>query len=95
LLDYPGTILFVTHDGILRASWHTHIMYIEDQQAYTFDRLSLRGVADGGKVSSKLPVETATAAQPTSSAQAPTMSKNRRDRLQNEVKQIEGSYLPP
>ena len=42
-----------------------------------------------GKSPAKLPVETATAAQPASSAQAPTMSKNRRDRLQNEVKQIE------
>src|SRR6185369_14794818 len=40
LLEYPGTILFVTHDRYLARKIATHLMYIEDQRAYTFDRLS-------------------------------------------------------
>src|SRR6185436_19445362 len=40
LLEYPGTILFVTHDRYLAKKIATHLMYIEDRQAYTFDRLS-------------------------------------------------------
>jgi ATP-binding cassette subfamily F protein 3 len=40
LLEYPGTILFVTHDRYLARKIATHLMYIEDRQAYTFDRLS-------------------------------------------------------
>ena len=40
LLDYPGTILFVTHDRYLARKLATRLMYIEDQRAHTFERLS-------------------------------------------------------
>ena len=40
LADYPGTILFVTHDRYLAQKLATHLLYIEDQTAHVFDRLS-------------------------------------------------------
>src|SRR5207248_6257239 len=40
LMEYPGTILFVTHDRYLVQKIATHLMYIEEGRAYTFDRLS-------------------------------------------------------
>ena len=40
LAEYPGTILFVTHDRYLVQKLATHLLYIEDGSAYVFDRLS-------------------------------------------------------
>src|SRR5204863_8883352 len=40
LLEYPGTILFVTHDRYLVQKIATHLIYIEGERAYTFDRLA-------------------------------------------------------
>ena len=40
LVDYPGTILFVTHDRYLAQKLATHLLYIEDRTAHVFDRLS-------------------------------------------------------
>src|SRR5207249_2465428 len=40
LRDYPGTILFVTHDRYLVQKIATHLLYIEDGRAHLFDRLS-------------------------------------------------------
>ena len=40
LVDYPGTILFVTHDRYLAQKLATHLLYIENQTAHLFDRLS-------------------------------------------------------
>jgi ATP-binding cassette, subfamily F, member 3 len=100
LLEYPGTILFVTHDRYLAKKIATHLMYIEGQKAYTFDRLSafeewlVEGKTEGkleGKPVAQPAAEAAAAAPRTSgqAGQATAMSKNRRDKLQNEVKQIE------
>ena len=40
LADYPGTILFVTHDRYLAQKIATHLLYIEARTAHVFDRLS-------------------------------------------------------
>ncbi len=40
LLEYPGTILFVTHDRYLVQKIATHLIYIEKGRAHVFDRLS-------------------------------------------------------
>jgi ATP-binding cassette subfamily F protein 3 len=91
LLEYPGTILFVTHDRYLARKIATHLMYIEDQQAYTFDRLSaFEEWLMEGKPAGRSLAETAAASQPASAPPVVSgMSKNRRDKLQNTVKQIE------
>jgi ATP-binding cassette subfamily F protein 3 len=90
LLEYPGTILFVTHDRYLARKIATHLMYIEDQRAYTFDRLSaFEEWLMEGKSTGQPMADAAAAMQPASSAPASGMSKNRRDKLQSAVKQIE------
>ncbi len=38
--EYPGTILFVTHDRFLVQKIATHLLYIEAGRAHVFDRLS-------------------------------------------------------
>src|SRR5262249_47544028 len=40
LVEYPGTILFVTHDRYLVQKIASHLLYIESGRAYVFDRLS-------------------------------------------------------
>jgi ATP-binding cassette subfamily F protein 3 len=40
LAEYPGTILFVTHDRYLVQKIATHLIYIEKGRAHVFDRLS-------------------------------------------------------
>ena len=90
LLEYPGTILFVTHDRYLARKIATHLMYIEDQRATSFDRLSaFEEWLMAGRPTSPPVAEAAAASQPVSSAIASGMSKNRRDRLQSTAKQIE------
>jgi ATP-binding cassette subfamily F protein 3 len=88
LIDYPGTILFVTHDRYLAQKLATHLLYIENQTAYLFDRLSAfeewlerepeRPGTSGGSASS-----VASSAPP--SLSAPAMSKNRREKLAGEI----------
>ena len=92
LIEYPGTILFVTHDRYLAQKIATHLMYIEDHRAWTFDRLSAfeEWLADGGPAA-HAPKE-ASAVVPAERPPAGVvsgMSKNRRDKLQNEVRNIE------
>src|SRR5206468_515582 len=40
LIEYPGTILFVTHDRYLVEKIATHLLYIEDGKAHVFDQLT-------------------------------------------------------
>lgn len=84
LADYPGTILFVTHDRYLAQKLATHLLYIESQTAHVFDRLSAfeewleRGVNEKPAVSKEKP--------PASQGSPPTaMSKNRREKLAGEI----------
>jgi ATP-binding cassette subfamily F protein 3 len=91
LADYPGTILFVTHDRYLAQKIATHLLYLEDQTGYSFDRLSafeewLEG--DFGKKSE--PGKSEIKASPPAAAPA-AMSKNRREKLEKDIVQAEGS----
>jgi len=91
LLEYPGTILFVTHDRYLAQKIATHLMYIEGQRAYTFDRLS---AFEEWLVDGRTDARSAAAAAEASPARARSegnsgMSKNRRDKLTSEVTQTE------
>jgi ATP-binding cassette subfamily F protein 3 len=88
LMDYPGTILFVTHDRYLAQKLATHLLYIENQTAYLFDRLTAfeewlerdsEKPSDGG---SSAPADATSASQP---ASVTAMSKNRREKLAGEI----------
>ncbi len=92
LTEYPGTILFVTHDRYLVQKIATHLMYIEDGRAHVFDRLSafeewLDGEPAGTGFSRPAPAK---AGGDQASREVPALSKNRRDQLEREVAQIEG-----
>jgi ATP-binding cassette subfamily F protein 3 len=91
LADYPGTILFVTHDRYLAQKIATHLIYIENGTAHTFDRLSaFEEWLDGD--SGKKPEPAKAEAKPvTAAAPASTMSKNRREKLEKDIKQAEDS----
>ena len=91
LLEYPGTILFVTHDRYLVQKIATHLIYVESGKAHVFDRLSAfeewleearrRGDATRG------PQRTAkqrTGARTAGSGQS-SLSKNKREQLEREV----------
>jgi len=83
LADYPGTILFVTHDRYLAQKLATHLLYIESQTAHVFDRLSAfeEWLERSEKpVVSKEKMPASQGAPPT-----PAMSKNRREKLAGEI----------
>jgi len=88
LADYPGTILFVTHDRYLAQKIATHLIYIEEGTAHQFDRLSaFEEWLDGGPEKKAEPVKAeARPAAPSSTA----MSKNRRDKLARDIADSEG-----
>jgi ATP-binding cassette, subfamily F, member 3 len=93
LAEYPGTILFVTHDRYLVQKIATHLLYIEDGRAHTFDRLSAfeewleKGREDGPRSPARQTMGSASPGGETDSASK--LSKNRRDQLQREVAQLE------
>ena len=95
LMEYPGTILFVTHDRYLAQKIATHLLYIEDERAYAFDRLSAfeEWLAEGQpkeKSEAAVSVAAAAPALPDKLSDKPSaMSKNRRDKLELEVKKLE------
>lgn len=89
LVDYPGTILFVTHDRYLVQKIATHLIYLEGGRAYVFDRLSafeewLEPVEAlyerplGGRRPPLQPEE-----------KQSVLSKNKREQLQKEAAQLE------
>jgi ATP-binding cassette, subfamily F, member 3 len=86
--EYPGTILFVTHDRYLVQKIATNLLYIENGRAFTFDRLSaFEEWLEKGPPS-------ATSGQPVREGQPQrerqeVLSKNKRDQLQKEVTQLE------
>jgi ATP-binding cassette subfamily F protein 3 len=99
LVEYPGTILFVTHDRYLVQKIATHLLYIEDGQAYVFDRLSafeewLAAGRGGGAPADPHPAHPHPALRATLSRGARGerdggLSKNRREQIQREVTEIE------
>ena len=87
LSEYPGTILFVTHDRYLAQKIATHLMYIEGGRAHVFDRLSaFEEWLNERPAAAK--TDASDSAQPEKSAPL-AMSKNRREKLQNEIVDLE------
>jgi len=85
LLEYPGTILFVTHDRYLVQKIASHLVYIEDGKPHIFDRLSAFEEWLANPPAS-VPDEPVGAVK---AKQASGMSKNKRDRLQKEASDLE------
>ena len=85
LKDYPGTILFVTHDRYLVQKLASHLIYIEGGKPYIFDRLSAFEEWLANPPVTVAPVE----ASPDRNKPAGGMSKNRRERLQKEASELE------
>jgi ATP-binding cassette, subfamily F, member 3 len=85
LLEYPGTILFVTHDRYLVQKIASHLVYIEDGKPHLFDRLS----AFEEWLANPPASAAADAIAAVKSKQAAGMSKNKRDRLQKEASDLE------
>jgi ATP-binding cassette subfamily F protein 3 len=88
LVEYPGTILFVTHDRYLAQKLATHLLYIENQTAYLFDRLSAFEEWLERDVTAKPATVLAEPAE-APAAMPPPMSKNRREKLAGEVAEME------
>jgi ATP-binding cassette subfamily F protein 3 len=92
LTDYPGTIVFVTHDRYLAQKLATHLLYIEDGTAHLFDRLSAfeEWLERDTNVQPAAAKTKALASPSSSPPSAPaTMSKNRREKLTAEIAQTE------
>jgi ATP-binding cassette subfamily F protein 3 len=87
LAEYPGTILFVTHDRYLVQKIATNLLYIESGQAYVFDRLSAfeEWLEKGQEAVDPHPAVPAGLSQ----RERLGMSKNKRDQLQKEIAQLE------
>ena len=89
LAEYPGTILFVTHDRYLVQKIATHMLYIEGGRAFVFDRLSAfeEWLQQGSP-----PIVDATGSgsgriQVSKTTQG--LSKNKREQLQREIEVLE------
>ena len=89
LTEYPGTILFVTHDRYLVQKIATNLIYIEGGRAHVFDRLSAfeEWLAEGAvydRPQDASPVDRGR------SQTAPTvLSKNKREQIEKEVSNLE------
>src|SRR5262249_6424885 len=92
LMEYPGTILFVTHDRYLVQKIATHLLYLENGTAYVFDRLSAfeQWLAESESEQGQTGPHPPSASDlTTSQRQEPKLSKNKRDRLEKGVAEIE------
>ncbi len=94
LLEYPGTILFVTHDRYLVQKIATHLIYVESGKAHVFDRLAafeewLEGpAAEATPRAEAKNGETGTGARTAGSGQS-SLSKNKREQIEREVSTLE------
>jgi ATP-binding cassette subfamily F protein 3 len=86
LEQYPGTIIFVTHDRYLVRKIASHLIYIEAGRAHIFDRLSAFEEWLEASTEMTPPKTENSSVQPKSSA---GLSKNRKDRLQREIAELE------
>jgi ATP-binding cassette, subfamily F, member 3 len=92
LFEYPGTILFVTHDRYLVQKIATHLIYIENGAAHVFDRLSAFEEwleQDAGQPKSGTPGSRPGLLSSETEARRGTLSKNKREQLQKEAAQLE------
>ena len=89
-MEYPGTILFVTHDRYLVQKIATHLIYIEDGRAHVFDRLSAfeEWLAEDGGETSPHPIASRSALSRGERAGG-ALSKNKREQLEREVAKLE------
>jgi ATP-binding cassette subfamily F protein 3 len=87
LAEYPGTILFVTHDRYLVQKIATHLLYIEAGRAHVFDRLTAfeEWLERAEEVDDRPDAHRA----PQREEKPATLSKNRREQLQREVAELE------
>jgi ATP-binding cassette subfamily F protein 3 len=91
LTQYPGTILFVTHDRYLVQKIATHLIYVEAGKAHVFDRLHAfeewlaQGPTPGSAGEVYDPTDRARQTPPAGY----TLSKNKRDQLEKEVSNLE------
>jgi ATP-binding cassette subfamily F protein 3 len=89
LTEYPGTIVFVTHDRYLVQKIATHLIYVEAGKAHVFDRLSAfeqwlaQELTPAGEVDDR--TDRARQTPPAGY----TLSKNKRDQLEKEVRNLE------
>ena len=94
LMEYPGTILFVTHDRYLVQKIATHLIYVEGGKAHVFDRLAafeewLEGpAAEAAPRTEAKDGETGTGARTAGSGQS-SLSKNKREQIEREVSSLE------
>ena len=91
LMDYPGTILFVTHDRYLVQKIATHLLYIEAGRVHVFDRLSAfeEWLAEEPETSDAHPAPRQEMSPPSPGGERVGMSKNKREKLQREVAELE------
>jgi len=89
LTEYPGTILFVTHDRYLVQKIATHLIYIEEGRAHVFDRLSaFEEWLDQPKVEGVPSALRATLSKGETEP-PPVLSKNKREQMEREVAELE------
>ena len=100
LMEYPGTVLFVTHDRYLVQKIATHLVYLESGRAYVFDLLTafeewltVGAVYDrpdspkqivGGPTSASATARSLNNRMPTQG-----LSKNKREQLEREITELE------
>jgi ATP-binding cassette subfamily F protein 3 len=89
LTAYPGTILFVTHDRYMARRIASHLLYIEDGRAHTFDRLSAFEEWLNGGEEAIAPRPASVATPPPNPAESGGLSKNRVKQLQAEASRLE------
>jgi ATP-binding cassette subfamily F protein 3 len=91
LAEYPGTILFVTHDRYLVQKIATHLLYIEGGTAHVFDRLSaFEEWLAQSESGNPAPIKEVSADFPVGETpESSKLSKNRREQLEKEVAAVE------
>jgi ATP-binding cassette subfamily F protein 3 len=89
LTEYPGTIVFVTHDRYLVQKIATHLIYVEAGKAHVFDRLSAFEEWLAQELTPAGEVYDRTDRAPQTPPAGYTLSKNKRDQLQKEVSNLE------
>ena len=90
LRDYPGTILFITHDRYLVEKIATHLLYIEDGKAHVFDQLtSFEKWLEASGQQSRDPHRPPLRGDGLSQGERQKLSKNRRAQLEKAVADVE------
>ncbi len=90
LMEFPGTILFVTHDRYLVQKIASHLLYLEGGTAHVFDRLSAfeRWLDESGQAQPSR-IQRVQSASTVVERAEPKLSKNKRERLEKGVAEVE------